>query len=331
MILITGSTSFIGKTVVPLLAKNFKKQEILCLCWDKDTETGIQNRKALEKAKLPIQFVDLVTKEGLDKIPKSPDIVIHMAANTDTSTSKHEVNDIGTKNLLDSLKIGPKTHFIYTSTTTFLGGRKDCSVPLNEDSPELPTNEYGRSKLRAEKILIDACNKSKFGLTILRLNTVYGPNPRPKSMFKLLPEQIRKQSLFIRFNWPGLTSIVNVNDVADIIFKLSKSKLPKPGEPEVYILSSESLTMAEISQTMHKAMNVVYKPINLPTFAWKLINIFRPFLPYLEKVLPENLYNPFWRASLIIDHTLWCKTNKINKKFPNWKPILLKNYAKEII
>jgi nucleoside-diphosphate-sugar epimerase len=332
MIVITGPTSFIGRKVVPSLLKYFKKPEILCLCWNKDGEIGIQNRKQLEKIQLPIAFADLVTKEGLKTIPKSSDVVIHMAANTNSSSSDHKVNDIGTKNLIKSLgKLGPKTHIIFTSTTTFLGGRSNCTLPLNEDSPEFPTNEYGRSKLRAEKYLITECIKQKFRLTILRLNTVYGPGSRPKSMFKLLPEQIKKGLFLTRLNWPGLTSIVYIDDVAKAIIYFTRNAIPKPGIPQTFILSGESLTMADIYKTMYKALGILYKPVYLPAITWQFAKIARNIIPLLEPLLPQILYSPFWRASLIIDNAVWCETNKISGAMPNWNPNKLSSVAKNIV
>lgn len=332
MILITGPTSFIGRSVIPKLLKHFQKKELLCLCWDKDENVGIENRILLENKKVPTHFVDLVTKKGLAKIPKSPEIIIHMAANTDTSTKNHKVNDLGTKNFIKSLgNLGPKTHIIYTSTTTFLGGRKDCRNPLNEKSQAYPTNEYGRSKLRAEEYLIKESIKQKFRLTILRLNTVYGTNSRPKSMFKLLPEKIAKKSVFTRLNWPGLTSVVEVNDVASAILHFSISKPPKPGTPANYILTGESLTMADICKIMHKALNIPYRPIELPKIIWSLAKKIRNLTPYLEFILPQNLYNSFWRASLIIDNAVWCKSKKINEVYPKWKPKKLKEVVNALV
>lgn len=321
MILITGPTSFIGRSVLIPLSKIYKKSDILCLCWDKDDIVGINNRKVIKKLKLPFTYIDLVTKENLNDIPKSPDTVIHLAANTDTSSRNHEVNDMGTKNLINALgKIGSNTHIIYTSTTTFLGGRKNCNLPLKEESSPHPTNEYGRSKLRAEKYLIKECKKRKFRLTILSLNTVYGPDSRPKSMFSLLPEQIRKRSFFTRLNWPGLTSLVYVDDVVKTIIYFTRNKIPKRGKPQLYILSGESLTMQEICNTMYKALRIKYDSINLPPAIWKIFKILRIYIPYLEIFLPEFLYNPFWRFSLICDNAVWCETKKIKKSFPYWNP-----------
>lgn len=332
MIIITGPTSFIGRKVISLLLKHFNKSEILCLCWNKDVEANIANRKIIDRLKLPVRYIDLVTKKGLNNIPKSPDIVVHMAANTDTSSKNHKVNDIGTRNLIKALgKLGQKTHIIYTSTTTFLGGRKNCLRPLNEESPSYPTNEYGRSKLRAEKYLIKECKKQKFRLTIFRLNTVYGPDSRPKSMFKLLPEQIRKRSLFVRVNWLGLTSIVHVDDVAKAIIYFTKNKLPKPGVPQIFILSGESLTVADICKIFYKEMKIKYNPIIIPDIFWGILKLIRPYICYMEYILPESLYNPFWRASLIIDNAVWCETNKVHNIYPGWKPLKIKRAIKSIL
>lgn len=332
MVIITGATSFVGRRLAPMALKYFDRSEILCLAWKKDNPTGLANRKILEKAKLTIKKVDLVTKEGLNDLPKSPNIVIHLAANTDTSDTNHRVNYEGTKNLIKSLgKLGPETHLIYTSTTVFYGGRTDCSKPLDESSTITPTNEYGRTKLRAEQFLRKHCQQHGYRLTILRLGTVYGKNSRPKSLFKLIPEKIKEGSILTRLNWPGLTSIIHVDDVAKALLLFATKKLPKPGKPEIYILSAESLSLAQISAELHKALEIKYRPIKLPTFFWKTAAYSRRFVPYLEKILPASLYNYFWRASLIVDNAVWCENNKALKALPGWHPRLLKNCVKEIV
>ncbi|MBI2600865.1 NAD(P)-dependent oxidoreductase [Candidatus Daviesbacteria bacterium] len=320
MIVITGANGFVGQKLAPLALNYFKPSDILCLIHNENSHLEKRGIKILKKFGLKTLEVDLVTGKNLDFVPKSPEFVIHLAANTDTSKSDHRVNDIGTKNLLAVLSgIGPKTHFIYTGTTVLMSGRVKCHKPFSEKDRANPTNEYGRTKLRAEKILQEACQEKKFSLTIARLNTVYGGDPREHKMFKVLEKDIKKSKFTTRLNWPGKTSIVHVDDVAKALLMLLK-KPPKPGQSELVLLSAESPTFSEIIKVMHEKMGYSYKPINLPAFFWKLLSNNRKFILYLEKITPPSLYNLFWRLGLIVDDVIWCESINVPRKLSNWNP-----------
>lgn len=320
MIIITGANGFLGQNLAPQALKYFKSSEILCLVSDSGLRLEKEGLKILKKAGLKTLYVDLVSKKNLDKIPKNPSLVIHLAANTDTSKKDFRINDYGTANLLNA--IGPldnKTRFIFTSTAVMMSGRQDCSKPITELEIPKPTNEYGRSKLRAEKVLLKSSQINKFSLIIIRVNTIYGGDPREYKMFKVLKNNIQKKSLTSRLNWPGLTSIIHVSDVSSAILMLAKIKLPK-NKPQLFILSAESLSLAEISKIMYQKMGLEYKQIKLPGLIWKIFSFCRKFIPIFEKITTPNIYNLFWRFGLIVDNVIDCKVDKISKHLPKWKP-----------
>lgn len=324
-VIITGADGFIGQHLIPLALKKFKKNRLFCLVGSSKTELGKRGIKLLKKKGVKYLPVDLVNGKNFSKLPQSPGLLIHLAANTDTSTSNHAVNDIGTKNLFSALKLtGPKTHILYTSTTVLYSGRKDTRHPITEEDLPLPTNEYGRTKFAAEEFLISACLKNKIPLTIVRINTVYGNDPRKYKLFASLQNLVLKKSIIARLNWPGLTSIIHVKDVAEVILKLSK-RPPEPGKVQTFILYAESFSLSQISKLMHQALGKEYQPINLPKSFWKISSSFRKFIPFLEKLLPSKIYNISWRAGLIVDDVIYCKSGKLFKMYPNWKPRKLKD------
>ena len=120
---------------------------------------------------------------------------------------------------------------------------------------------------------------------------------------------------------------LHLNDLREF----TKNNVPKPGKPQMYILTGESLTMSEISKIMHNKLRIRYEPIKLPKIFWALAKFGRNYFPYLEKILPQFLYNPIWRASLIIDNALWFETDKISKVMPNWKPKTLNSAIDDLI
>jgi nucleoside-diphosphate-sugar epimerase len=292
MILITGANGFIGSHLTPLIRKKYKNEEIFCLNQPK---------------------FDLVTGKNLDKIPKNPRLIIHLAAATDTAKSDQRCNTIGTRNLINHLtKIGPKTHFIFTSSQAIFSDRRDTNKPIDEKTKPATNDNYGKTKLEAEKILLAAAKKQKFRLTIIRLSTVWGENPRKNSFLNFLRDLTDKNSPFSRLNWPGKVALINVDDAAKFILD---SSLKAPQTTKIISIAAENLTLAEIFGKITAGKGKNYEQIRIPEFVWNLAKILRPYMKYFEPILPANIYNYFWRASIVVDSPLWCKENVKGTKF----------------
>ncbi|WP_017714781.1 NAD-dependent epimerase/dehydratase family protein [Kamptonema formosum] len=119
------------------------------------------------------------------------DTVFHLAARAHIFNDKSPnpeaefftVNTAGTANLVrQSIAAGVK-HFIFISS---IGAMATLSErPLTENSPCQPDTPYGRSKLQAEKALIDLACQSSMTWTILRPTLVYGQG-NPGNMERLV-------------------------------------------------------------------------------------------------------------------------------------------------
>lgn len=292
MIFITGSTGFIGSHLTPLIQKKYRNEEIFFLNEPK---------------------FDLVTGKNLDKIPQNPRLIIHLAAATDTSKSDQKCNDIGTKNLIKNLKnIGPKTHFIFTSSQAIFSDRRDTDKPINQNTKPATNDRYGKTKVEAEKILLNTAKKKKFKLTIIRLPTVWGDNPRKNSFLNFLKSLVNKNSLISRLNWPGKVGLINVEDAVRFILK---SSLSAPQKPKIVFIAAENLTLAGIFEKITVGKGKKYEQVKVPEFVWNLARLLRPYMKYFEPILPANIYNYFWRASIVVDSPLWCKVNIRGIKF----------------
>ena len=235
MILITGADGFIGSHLTPLIRKKYKNEEIFFLNEGK---------------------YDLVTGKNLDRLPGSPRLIIHLAAATDTAKGDQKCNDIGTGNLIKYLtKIGPSTHFVFTSSQAIFSDRHDTDKPINQETKPATNDRYGKTKLAAEKILLAAAKKQKFGLTIIRLPTVWGENPRKNSFLNFLRKLVNTNSLFSRLNWQGKVALINVEDAAKFILESSSIT---PQKSKIIPIAAENLTLAEIFEkiTIGKRKNL---------------------------------------------------------------------------
>lgn len=65
-------------------------------------------------------------------------------------------------------------HFIHCSTVVTYGTKFEW-LPVTEDHPVKPQNEYGKAKAAADRLLLEAYYRDNFPVTIIKPSTTYGP------------------------------------------------------------------------------------------------------------------------------------------------------------
>ena len=153
-----------------------------------------------------------------------PDVVIHAASIGDVDYCEKyqkrawEVNVIGTENLLKEAA-ECKAKFIFLSTNAVFSGKK---APYSENDRVHPLNFYGKTKVKAEKIVHSYKNHS----IIFRLNTMYGWND-PHERFNPAAWIIKRLSQ--RQTTSVVTDVFNnhlwVGQAADCVWMGIKNKL----------------------------------------------------------------------------------------------------------
>lgn len=98
-IIVTGAAGFVGRRLVKKLSRAYPPKNILCLIKEINEAKDQKGIKVIKKLGLKTKKADLVSGKGLGNLPKKPQLIIHLAAETDTSKSDHRVNDVGVKNL----------------------------------------------------------------------------------------------------------------------------------------------------------------------------------------------------------------------------------------
>ena len=203
-ILLTGSNGFLGKSIFSQLQGEFN---LLTLsrshsCFNCDL--------SVFQPILPV--VDIVIHSaGL----------AHITAQFNKEENKFfKVNVIGTENLLralDVLAVKPK-NFVFISSVAVYGLNNGENV--NEDCPLLANDPYGKSKIIAEKIVDEWCNKNDVICTILRLPLVVGINP-PGNLGAMI-NGIKKGYYFNIDGGNVKKSMVLASDVSSFIIAASE-------------------------------------------------------------------------------------------------------------
>jgi UDP-glucose 4-epimerase len=126
---------------------------------------------------------DLADKEFLDSVIRDakPDAVIHMAALIVVDESVREPlryyrnNFANALNLVETCMEREVKRLIFSSTAAVYGIPE--KVPVTEETPLLPINPYGASKVMVEHMLHDTAASSDFNYVSLRYFNVAGADP----------------------------------------------------------------------------------------------------------------------------------------------------------
>jgi len=171
-ILVTGGAGFIGSHLVKALVT--QGHEI----------TVVDNLSSGKAERLPESVhliqADIQDLDSRTDLPKSIDLVFHLAAQVDVRKSVNDpefndaVNITGTKRVIDyGIKAGMKK-MVFSSTGGAIYGPAEL-LPTPEESPCHSSSPYGTSKFKAEELLLAAAKEGNFLPVILRYANVYGP------------------------------------------------------------------------------------------------------------------------------------------------------------
>ena len=232
-ILITGGAGYIGSHISEVLIKNKKKIFIA-----DNLSTG---HKRLINKKAKFFKVDILKNKKIrDIIVKNKiDSVIHLAANLIISEGEKypkkyfRNNVLGTKNLLRACENTTIKNFIFSSTAAVY---KDGQYKVDEKSTIKPKSVYGKTKIKAEKIIKQFCKKNKINYCILRYFNIAGSSPSGKigllnksdHLFKNFSREIVKRRPILKIygnnydtkDGSCIRDFIHVSDIAEIHYKV---------------------------------------------------------------------------------------------------------------
>lgn len=204
MHLVTGAGGFLGSRLVEALAASGEPVRAMFHGRAFDVPEGVgvaladlSDGAALRRAVDGCETVFHLAGKAHDLDPVAPDVF-------------HSVNVEGTATLLQASVEAGVTSFVFVSSVKAMGeGAVEC---LDEESAPAPVSPYGRSKLEAERLVLEAGSRSGMRAAILRLPLVYGPGV--KGNFRAMLDAIAR-GLFPPL--PRVASRRSLVSVADVV------------------------------------------------------------------------------------------------------------------
>jgi nucleoside-diphosphate-sugar epimerase len=249
-VLVTGGLGYLGSIVCEhLLDAGYEVTALDNLMYG----TGQQGLYHL-CANTAFDFIkgDVRDESVLQAALRSADVVIHLAAIVGASACDRDpllaksVN-VDAVRLLTRLR-SPAQLILFPNTNSGYGttsGERYCT----EESPLEPITLYGRTKVEAERILLESVNTITF-----RLATVFGMSPRMR--LDLLVNHFVytaiKEGYLVIFEKDYKRNFVHIRDVADCMLHAIRNSGAMAGKPYNLGLDAANLSKEELALAVRK-------------------------------------------------------------------------------
>ena len=223
--------------------------------------TVLTKRQRKLEFSLPFKIIscDITSLEECNSsIKEEFDIIIHTASMNDSFVEGYAqnallVNTLGTRNILETIKVKPPKHFIYLSTFHVYGV---YSGEISEQTDLSPNNDYGATHLFAEYYIKQFHYNYKIPYTIIRLSNSYGcPKDYNSSKWYLILNDLSKSAYKhkrIKLNGNGLATrdFIWMGDVCDVFSKITT----QISTNETYNLSGEkTYSLLDVAEAVKEA------------------------------------------------------------------------------
>jgi nucleoside-diphosphate-sugar epimerase len=264
MILITGATGFIGKNLVPELAK---KNTVRILVRKTSNIELFRENRAVE-----IIYGDLEHNVGLVHALDGVDIVVHSAARTigRNFVQYYKMNTQGTANLIQAMRDTNVKNILLLSSHAACGPTHEQRSCTESEKP-VPISSYGLTKKLAEDIV----RRSGISYIILRPVSVYGPHDYDILKYiNLLNSGICP---IVGFGEKYL-NFIYVKDLVRLIITIIETGR---FDNKTYFINdgncySYTEVLSTIEKTLHKGSVKIRVPMSLAMFIGVLNDVFLP-------------------------------------------------------
>lgn len=262
-VLLTGGAGFIGSWVGERLLE--QGHGVVCIDNFNEFYDPAIKRSNIETALANPEYVlcegDITDRALLDELFAAHefDAIIHLAAwagvrpSIENPEIYEEVNLGGTLNLLQRARAKGLPKFVFASSSSVYGGRKD--PPFSEtDSVGRPVSPYAATKRGGEVLAYTYHHLFGLDITCLRFFTVYGPRQRPEmAIHKFARRMLQGRSIPLFGDGTSSRDYTYIDDIVDgTIRALDHCK----GYEIVNLGESHTTTLIELVRHISDAMEI---------------------------------------------------------------------------
>lgn len=256
--LITGASGFIGRRLAGELAS--RGHEVACLVRRTSVTAPLRD--------LPVELVlgDLADPASLDRAVAGRDRVFHLAGVVQAvdEAAFEACNAGGTRNLVEAcLKASPRPgRFVFVSSIA-AAGPNVSERPATEGDPPRPVSPYGRSKLAAERAVLEAA--TRMPVTVVRPPNVLGPGSKELEQAIRL---VRRRIVPAIGDRRPRTSLVDVDDLVEALILAAES--PRSPGQTYFVTDGRAYAWPEITAAIAEELGVRGFRVRVP-FAVQLL------------------------------------------------------------
>lgn len=243
---VTGGSGFIGSFLVRELLRH--GYEVRIMTRQPDALPSYPDAETV--------YGDLQQPETLRPVLAGAEVVFHnaaYAADYGPAAAFHAVNVKGSHYLLEACLTAGIDRLIYTSSAGVYGF-PDSTEPITEDSPLCPMNAYQRSKLAAERLLMQ---EQSLRVSAIRPPLVVGPGGKAS---RLLLQRLEQGTLPYFGAGDTFISLVHPADVAACLRLAGE----RDSQGQVFNVVSFVCTVRELLESLAQALGIPPPRRHLP-------------------------------------------------------------------
>lgn len=228
MIVVTGAAGFIGHHLVRRLLESGQDQVVGLDNLRRGQWTDL--RDLAQNGSLRLVEEDIRDSEAIQRVFEGADTIFHLAAQsnvigaaTDIAYS-FETNVVGTFNVLRAARAVGVRCVVFASSREVYG--EPHVLPVVEDSPLIPKNAYGASKVAGEAYC-RIYDTHAMRVVILRLANVYGQGDRDR-VIPIFIDQARRRLPLVLYGGKQVLDFVPVDLVVEAFVRAAVTRPAVP-------------------------------------------------------------------------------------------------------
>jgi nucleoside-diphosphate-sugar epimerase len=232
------------------------------------------------------------------------DTVVHLAGRahvtSDDSQEKYRIaNEFVTHQLANAAAQNGIARFVFISSIKVNGESSSPGLPIRSSDTPSPLDNYGRSKLAAEKVLQEICRVNNMEYVIIRPTLVYGKGVRAN--FSALISAVQKGAPLPIASVRNSRSMIGINNLIDLVI----ATCTNPHAANQIFLASDGndISTPALVRLIAQSLNRPSRIFPFPVFVLRLLAVVVGKSSFIDKLTGS--------LSVDISHT----TSTLN-----WKP-----------